>query len=119
MFVVYDRAAAFSRVGITEPWSITKILDSRSLVDLPPGGPVHLVGHSCGALVCLDVALLVTWTDPQGGQAGDLPMELPIKYEFVVNLKIAKSLSLAVPPTLLTPRRRGDRITSLIGTFRT
>ena len=32
---------------------------------------------------------------------GDLPVQLPVKYEMVVNLKTAKALGLAVPPSIL------------------
>jgi putative ABC transport system substrate-binding protein len=33
--------------------------------------------------------------------AGDLPVQAPMKYETVLNLKTAKALSLTVPPWLL------------------
>jgi putative ABC transport system substrate-binding protein len=37
----------------------------------------------------------------RGAEPGDLPVQLPTKYEMVVNLKTAKALGLAVPPSIM------------------
>ena len=37
----------------------------------------------------------------RGAKPADLPVQLPTKYEMVVNLKTAKALGLAVPASIL------------------
>jgi putative ABC transport system substrate-binding protein len=37
----------------------------------------------------------------RGEKPGDLPVQLPTKYEMAVNLKTAKALGLAIPPSIM------------------
>ena len=45
----------------------------------------------------------------KGTNAGDLPVERPMKLKLIINLKTAESLGLTIPPSLLFQADQGLR----------
>jgi putative ABC transport system substrate-binding protein len=62
-----------------------------------------------GGLLSYGVDTIDTWRRAashvdrilRGAKPGDLPVQFPVKYAMAVNLKTAKALGLAVPPSIL------------------
>ncbi len=84
------------RRGLASMWPLRAGVDAGGLMSY--GTPVSDSYRSAAAYV---VKIL------RGIQPGDLPMEQPMKFELIVNLKTAKTLGLTIPPSLLA---RADQV---------
>jgi putative ABC transport system substrate-binding protein len=77
-------------------WASSEPVDAGGLMSYAP----NLADHYRRAAVYIDKILKCT-------KPADLPVEQPMKFEFIINLKTAKQIGLTIPPNVLA---RADRI---------
>jgi ABC-type uncharacterized transport system substrate-binding protein len=60
-----------------------------------------LMSYGADAKESFDRAAALVARIFQGAKPGDLPFEIPTRYDFVINMKTAKAMGLDVPPTVV------------------
>ena len=113
--MIRERAGAF--LGLSDAIFFTQ---RRQIAELAAKGRLPSIGQSsafpdAGWLMAYGPNLLdlerraATFVDRilKGAKPGDLLVELPTKFELVINLRTAKAIGLAIPPSLV---QRADRI---------
>ena len=65
----------------------------------PEAGALMSYGPDLKALTQRTVVLIDKVL--KGAKPGDLPVEQPNKYDFIINLKTAKALGITIPPIVL------------------
>jgi putative ABC transport system substrate-binding protein len=92
----------------------SRIVDFATRHRLPLAGGWGAWAHAGGLLsygpnINDMMRLIVAYVDKvlKGAKPADLPIEQPTKFEFVINVKVAKSIGVDVPPILLS---RADEV---------
>ena len=88
--------------GLTLRHRLPAIFENREFVEA--GG---LLSYSVNSVANYRRAALFVDKVLKGAKPADLPVEQPTKFEFVINLKTARTLGLTIPPSLLL---RADQI---------
>jgi putative ABC transport system substrate-binding protein len=113
--VTTARPSALISLGDGMLWSVrTRIVDFALKNRLPGVFPERDFPEAGGLMsygpdVAANFQRAAVFVDKilKGAKPGDLPIEQPTKFELVINLKTAKALGLAIPPSLLL---RADQV---------
>jgi len=94
--------------------STSRIVDFATRYRLPLAGGWGAWAHAGGLLsygpnINDMMRLVVAYVDKvlKGAKPADLPIQQPIKFEFVINAKVAKAIGVDMPPTILS---RADEV---------
>lgn len=88
--------------------SFTSVYSARARAKISGVVEVWKIEGSCGWYATLPVSTNVPPKDEyvdrilRGARPGDLPVQLPTKYEFVINAKTAKALGLSITQSVLS-----------------
>jgi putative ABC transport system substrate-binding protein len=91
---LYSRRARIAALAASH--AVPAIFDARDYVDAGA-----LVSYGADYMSVMQLAGSYTARVLKGEKPADLPVVQPQKFELVINLKTAKALGIAVPPTLL------------------
>jgi putative ABC transport system substrate-binding protein len=105
LFVPPDAVFTAHRVQIAELALKYRVPTIHGFRDMVQAGSLMSYGPNFGDLYRR--AATYVHKILQGAKPADLPIEQPIKFEFTINLKTAKSLGLTIPPALLA---RADEV---------
>ena len=99
MLVLADRVFLHNRKRIVEFATAHRLPTMNAYRELAESGGLMSFGPNYGVMH----RQAATYVDRilKGAKPADLPIEQPAKFEFVVNLKAAKSLNIAVPQSML------------------
>ena len=92
-------------MGLGQGQRIADLAVKHRLPTISSGSPFADVGgllfYGSDSLVSSQRAAVFVDKILKGAKPGDLPVEQPMKFELVINLKTAKALDLPIPPILL------------------
>ena len=100
LIVAVSGAALFHRELIVRACGTASIAQRPTPIAFRCGRRADLLwGRHCRPISAFDGRL--RRSHPEGEKPGDLPVQMPTKYDLAINLKTAKALGLDVPPSLL------------------
>jgi hypothetical protein len=99
LLVQVDSLGPHRWAGVPTSQSSQNLIGSKKLG--PFGSPNNIVAERSEKSHSVMPSFGDLASKSQRGEPSDLPVQRPTKYDFVINLKAAKTLGLVVPPNLL------------------